>query len=230
MGLSAVVFTGGPQDFPLQRVLDDLGVGTDHGPGLVVAADSGLSGVRAAGLVPDLVVGDMDSVDPIDLRLAEEQGAKLWRFPADKDATDLELALEVVAGHQPESLTVVGSASGRMDHLVGWLRLVTSPVLHKTTVTAWMGDTLVLPIHRERAIAGQPGSVVSLVAQHGDAHGVSTVGLRWELTDQTLPSASTLGISNEFCQPEARISVGEGTVAAIIPNTGHQTTEGEMSR
>ncbi len=237
MGLSAVVFTGGPQDFRLQSVLDALG----PDPDLIVAADSGLAAVFAAGLVPHLVVGDMDSVEGADLERAEREGAEIRRYPADKDATDLEIALEAVVAEGPDRLAVVGSASGRMDHLLGWLRLVTSPALAEVTVTAWMGDTLVLPIFGQRGFQGEPGSTVSLVAQHGDAHGVSTTGLRWELSEQSLPSASTLGISNEFRLAEAQVSVSDGVVAAIIPepaapsqpikpaNQASQSNEGAVS-
>src|SRR5262245_39959523 len=87
------------------------------GPGpLVVAADSGLEGAAVLGLVPAVVVGDMDSVDPDALAAAEAAGARIERHPAAKDATDLDLALDVALAAGADRVVVVTGTGDRLDH------------------------------------------------------------------------------------------------------------------
>ena len=89
----AVVFAGGdPLPEEVRRLLPR--------DALVVAADSGLDLARRLGVPVDLVVGDFDSVDPAGLAAAAAAGSVLERHPVDKDATDLELALDAVLRRQ----------------------------------------------------------------------------------------------------------------------------------
>lgn len=89
---------------------------------VVVAADSGLDRLAAAGVAAHHVVGDLDSVHADVLATARAGGATVAKGPADKDATDIELALLVVARELApatgiDRLVVVGGGGGRLDHL-----------------------------------------------------------------------------------------------------------------
>ncbi len=90
---TVLVLSGGPTTGAVAPVLphaEDLGV--IHA---VIAADSGLHLTTALEVAADVVVGDMDSVDPHLLAIAERNGTEVRRFPADKDSSDFELAMEV---------------------------------------------------------------------------------------------------------------------------------------
>jgi len=220
---TTVVFSSGPFSSDLaRRAL------RGHVPDRVVVADGGLATCVAAGLTADVVVGDMDSVDPIQLAAAERSGAQIMRHPQDKDATDLELALELALDPAPDRLVVVGSASGRLDHLLAWAVLVGSPRLADLVVEAWMGDTCVLPVHAgaPRRVLGSRGGVVTLLALHGPATGVHTDGLRWPLGGEVLEPGSTRGVSNQFTDTEARVAVGSGVVTVVVPDADGQKSDG----
>ncbi|MFO7531157.1 MAG: hypothetical protein R6W93_01760, partial [Candidatus Limnocylindrales bacterium] len=60
---------------------------------LLIAADGGAAHVLAAGLVPDVVVGDFDSLADADRARLEELGVELRVAPRDKDQSDMELCL-----------------------------------------------------------------------------------------------------------------------------------------
>src|SRR5450432_2459847 len=83
---------------------------------LVIAADSGLSHAQELGLSVDLVVGDLDSVDDAELAAAVAAGAEIERHPPEKDATDLELALDAACTRRATHITIVGGHGGRLDH------------------------------------------------------------------------------------------------------------------
>lgn len=183
----------------------------------VIAADSGLHHAEALGLAVDLVVGDMDSVDPALLDDAVRDGSSIQRHPADKDHTDLELAFEAALAMRPERILVVGSHTGRLDHLLGSIGLLAAAAEHVDEILWNDGHTIVTactPRHPS-VIAGKPGDRLSLVPAGTDVTGVTTDGLRWSLTGDTLAAGSTRGVSNVMDTPTASVTVERGTLLIV---------------
>jgi thiamine pyrophosphokinase len=212
---TVVVLSGGPGPAPGAVPLELAG--SVRAPELVVAADGGLHLADLLGLPVDVVVGDMDSVDPERLALAEAAGATVLRHPADKDATDLELALAVGVAARPDRVVVVGSAGGRLDHLLGVVAVLASGRWAAVEVDAWLGVALVHVVRGRRSFFGVPGETVSLLAHGGPATGVTTTGLRWALDAGVLDPGSALGVSNVLVAEAAQIEVGEGCVVVVRP-------------
>lgn len=186
-------------------------------PDLVIAADSGLSVSQVIGLTVDLVVGDLDSVDQQLLADARLDGVRIERYPVDKDQTDLAIALDAVAAAGPARVTLVGGHGGRLDHLLGNLVLLAAPAYRSLEIRALLGPAVVTIARGRREITGLPGELVSLIAMHGPAHGVSTDGLRFALSDASLPAGSSLGVSNTMTAERATVDVREGVVAVVQP-------------
>lgn len=193
---------------------------------VVVAADSGLD--RLTGVLrADHVVGDLDSVSDAALRHAQVRGTEVHRHPADKDATDIELALDLISGHVvPEtgirSLLVVGGGAGRLDHLLADVLLLTSPPLAALEVTARFGEATVTVVRpgAGRTLVGRPGEQVSLLPVHGAADGVTTTGLRWPLVDAHLAPGTTRAMSNELTSTApAEVRIASGVLAAVQPGS-----------
>jgi len=186
-------------------------------PDLVVAVDSGLHLAELYSWPVDRVVGDMDSVDPALLARAERRGATVDRHPVDKDATDLELALDGLLGTDIDSVVVIGSPGGRLDHLMGGILTLCAPRYAPLSLRAWLGPTLVVPVRQRERIEARVGATVSLIAVHGPALGVRTEGLRWALTGERLEPGSSRGLSNEMAAEAAEVSVDDGCVAVVLP-------------
>ncbi len=181
----------------------------------VIAADSGLEQAAGLGLHVDVVVGDMDSVDPDLLAAAEAAGAEVHRHPPDKDATDLELALDAAAARGAARVIVLGGTGGRLDHLLANALLIGSP-RYATMAVEWLaGPHRVTAVHDATRIAGAPGDLVTLLPVGGAAHGVRTDGLRWRLEGETLEAGSSRGVSNVLTEPVAKVRVEEGTLLAV---------------
>lgn len=185
----------------------------------VVAADGGVDHALALGLRVDVAIGDFDSVTPAGLAAAEASGASVERHPAEKDATDLELALDAAAAFEPRRVLVVGVAGGRLDHLLAGLLLLGAERYAHVEVDAIAGAALVHVIRGERVLEGEPGELVSLLPLGGDAVGVTTDGLRYPLAGETLSAGSSRGVSNEFAAAPARVRVAGGVVLAVRPGT-----------
>jgi thiamine pyrophosphokinase len=185
---------------------------------LVIAADGGLAQAEALGRRVDVVVGDMDSVAPKTLERARDAGAEIERHPRDKDATDLQLALDRAVAAGCDRVIVVGGDGGRLDHLLGNALVLIRDAYKSVAVEWWTRHdraTVVRSGRRPVAISGTRGDLVSLLPLAGPAQGVSTTGLRWALDDEDLEPGTTRGISNELTGPQATVSVRSGTVLAV---------------
>ncbi len=195
----------------------DLGVELPPRDGVVViAADSGYDAAMAAGLDVDVLVGDLDSLSPAAAEHAASHGVVVAQHPADKDNTDLDLALRSAVGRGAMVIDLYGGEGGRLDHLLGGALLLTSDAFPGTRIRWHVagGTVHVVRPYVSAAIHGSPGDIVSILAPHG-ARGVTATGLRWSLEDADLASGSSLGISNEVVSPLCSVSVGEGTLLVI---------------
>jgi thiamine pyrophosphokinase len=206
-----VVVTGGPPPDPASALAVPLGA-------RVIAADEGLEHAVALGLEVSVAVGDFDSVSPATLAAAEAAGVRVERHPAEKDATDLELALDLaVALGARRVLVLAGDGAGRLDHLLGTLLLLGSPRYESVEMDALVGSTRVHVVRGERELRGTAGDLVTLLALHGPAGGVRTQGLAYPLRGETLEPGSTRGVSNLLVSDTARVTVERGVVLVLRP-------------
>jgi len=193
---------------------------------VVIAADSGLAAAATLHLDVDRVVGDMDSVDATALGAAQEAGAVIERHPADKDRTDLAIALDAALEHAPQRIVVVGGHGGRLDHLLANALLLASPEYGDVEVVAHMGGATVTVVRASAAAAdlsGVPGELVSLLPAHGPARGVTTTGLRFALDREDLLPGSSRGVSNVFTATHATVHVDGGLLLAVQPHASART-------
>ena len=191
---------------------------------LVIAADSGVDGALGAGLRPDVVVGDLDSISPAGLAWAEQHGVTVESHPTDKDFTDTALALHCAAARGGTALTLVApdgdDPAHRLDHMLGVIAALGDPVLAGfESVTAHLGRAVLHVVHPGRAIAlhHPAGTVFSLIAAHGACRGVELVGAQWPLHEAELPAATTRGVSNTVVSPPVTASVGDGVLTIVVP-------------
>jgi thiamine pyrophosphokinase len=183
----------------------------------VVAADGGLDRALALGLAVDVVIGDLDSVSDAALAAAEAAGTRVVRHPAAKDASDLELALDEAIALGARRVLVIASANGRLDHLLASLELLAADRYAELELDAAVGDALVHVIRGRRVLEGAPGDLVSLIPVAGPVEGVTTSGLEYPLSGETLAPGTTRGVSNVFVDAVARVEIATGVLLAIRP-------------
>ena len=183
----------------------------------VIAADSGLVHAAPWGLVVDVVVGDLDSVDRAELDAAVRAGAHVDEHPAEKDETDFELALASARDRGARRVLVIGGAGRRLDHLLGNLLLLGSDAWAELEVQARIGPAHVWVVRHEAVITGAPGDLLTLLPVGGPAHGVETTGLRYPLHSETLIAGTPRGVSNELLDHQATVRLTDGVLLAIHP-------------
>ncbi len=181
----------------------------------IVAADGGTTHALACGVRPQLVIGDLDSL-PAGLKteLAAE-GAAFITHPADKDWTDLELALLYVAANGAVEVLVVAALGGRLDQTLANVLLLARPELARLQVRITDGRETAWLVRDETTVHGTAGERVSLIPLGGDAVDVHTAGLAWPLRGETLRLGEARGVSNEMTGSLARVQIGEGLLLCV---------------
>ena len=185
---------------------------------LVIAADGGAISIVAAERQIDRLIGDLDSIDSGLVDRLAAAGTEIERHPVDKEASDTELAVRSALGAGATGMVLLGAIGGdRLDHELANLLMLTDPLLAAIDVRAVHGPTVVRPLRggERLELVGRAGDLVTLLAIGGDAHGVSTAGLRWALDAATLPLGGSRGLSNEVIAAGAWIASGRGTLLVV---------------
>ena len=209
---TVVVATGSA---PFDRVAVDAVIGADR----IVAADGGLDHARAAGLVPDVLVGDLDSVSVAGLDWAMAN-IPVERHPANKSATDTELALASAAAMRPQRVVLVAGRGDRLDHAIAALgALGAASLADVPVVEGWWGSDQLFVGRPGRPVnvARPSGTTFSVLALHGPCRGVTITGSRWPLVEADVAPMVGLGVSNEVLDPPCRVDVAAGVVTVIVP-------------
>lgn len=183
----------------------------------IIGADGGAARALAWGLLPDLVIGDMDSLPERARSILVAEGCRFIEHPRAKDETDLELALLYAVQEGAQEIVVLGALGGRLDHTLANLLLLALPSLAGISVRIAEGNQQALLARSGETVelVGTPGDLVSLVPLGGDACGVTTRGLEWALEEDTLRFGSSRGVSNEMTSGRAGIQVGEGLLLVV---------------
>lgn len=178
----------------------------------VIAVDGGLTFLEEAGIAPDLIIGDFDTLGYC------PEGPNVIRLDTAKDDTDTLAALREGIRRGYSMFHLYCGTGGRIDHTIANLQLLAflaqdgrQGFLHEgeTVLTAITDGTLYLP--------PREGGYLSVFACSEQAEGVFLRGLKYELEDACLTNTFPLGTSNEFMGPAGSISVRKGTLLIVLP-------------
>ncbi len=185
---------------------------------LVVAADGGANSLDRIGRRPDLLVGDLDSIEASLVESLGASGMPIERHPADKEASDTELAVTSALAAGATEVVILGAVGGdRLDHELANLLLLADPALAGRDVRADRGRSTVRAVHAagRLELRGGAGDLVTLLPVGGDVSGITTGGLRWQLTDAVLAMGRARGLSNEVVHPPASVRIERGTLLVV---------------
>jgi len=188
----------------------------DWSDAIVIAADGGYLHAETLGLELHTIVGDLDSISKKTRIGFFEQGIRIQSSPAEKDETDLELALLHTASLGVDKILVLGAIGGRLDMTISNLLLMTLPKLAKVQVEMWVATQtawIIRPPGDE--VQGHPGDTLSLIPLAGTAKGITTSHLAYPLTNEQLRAGLSRGLSNVLTDPTASVELQEGFLLAI---------------
>jgi thiamine pyrophosphokinase len=206
----AAIFLNGSPDSP--ELLQHAAVRAD----LVVAADGGARYALEAGVVPDLVVGDMDSLGEDLAREVARRGASLERHPVRKDKMDGHLAVLAARERGATAADLLCAVGGRLGAIFAVMQILLAAerIGLRSTVMADRGRMFVIE-EGSRTVEGAPQDSISIFPLTGPAASVTLEGMEYPLENAGLEPGDTLGFHNELLGREARVSVGEGALLVV---------------
>jgi thiamine pyrophosphokinase len=215
-----VVISGGPNLYDEEILLEIL---PDD---FIICADGGANHAKRMGLIPDKIIGDMDSIDDETLVWAKDNLVLMEIFPPEKDFTDSELCLMDIPSGVP--VLMVLPLRGRFDHVLSNMMLAGKIAGEGRNLTLTDGRTWIYPIkgptsfiidyHQWKDSEEIKELSVSLLPLFGPVENVTTWGLVYPLKNQTLIPGSSFSVSNRIAIPdaEAGLSLSSGILAVII--------------
>ncbi len=176
----------------------------------LIAVDGGCNTCQYLQLQPDLIIGDMDSVDQTTLNHYSQ--VPQIRFPREKDVTDLDLAVSHAFAKGAKNVTIFGGLGKRIDHTLSNLILMTR---YPEKVTLETEEERLVAIHEKIELSCYIGQTISLIPMNGPVTGISTEGLKWPLIEGKLDK-QFIGISNEAIQEHVKIRVKQGDLLCVV--------------
>lgn len=186
-----------------------------HQGDIVIAVDGGYAHIQHLGLLPAMLIGDLDSIDPVEIQTAEQNGVKVIRFPTKKDQTDFELALDEVLRMGGSRVFIHAGLGGRLDHTLTNLAVMSSERYLGLGLVLLHGNQTIQFVRQSLTLTGKSGDLVSLIPWQGPVTGVRTVGLDYPLQDETLFPDQSRGVSNLMTGSEALVSIQSGVLLCI---------------
>ncbi len=185
------------------------------GSGLIISVDGGAAHLRKLKIKPDIMVGDFDSIKKDDFDYFKGLSVEIMEFPAKKDKTDTEIAVELAIEKGFNNIVFVGGTGSRLDHSLANILILKK--LLKSGVKGTIADkhneiTLIdssIEIKKEKDVK------ITLLSLTDKTEGVTTKGLLYALNNATLELGSSWGISNEFTEESAGITIKSGLLLVI---------------
>ncbi len=177
---------------------------------LVVAADGGANMSREYGILPHLVVGDLDSIAPLTRRAF---ATVEFKHSARQDNTDLEKALDVLVERGVTKVVLLAATGKRLDHTLGNLSVIWR-YTHMMELLIGGDDWIALPVGTERRLRAQTGTIVSLIP-FGPCSGITLSGLQYPLTNASM-KVGEIGLSNVVRKSPFTVRVKNGNMLMIV--------------
>lgn len=182
---------------------------------LIICCDGGARHLQKLGIKPDVIIGDMDSIGSAQLENYKSKGVKVIQYPAGKDFTDTELALDYALKLKSVAIYIWGALGGRIDHTLANLYLLRKgkEAGIKTCLIDEYGEAF-LP-QGEVVFTDAVGCTVSLLTLSPKVEGITLSGFTYPLNNESLSMGETRGLSNYIKESPACINYLSGELLVI---------------
>ncbi|MEQ8200318.1 MAG: thiamine diphosphokinase [Syntrophomonadaceae bacterium] len=181
----------------------------------ILCADGGANYAFRLGIIPDSVIGDLDSVRPEVRKYFTAQGVEFIQYPVRKDLTDLQLAMDLARERGADQMVLLGALGKRLDHTLHNLYAGIELVRQGVRLSHYTPECRVYLVGDELVIEGTAGDIVSLIALTDRVEGASVDGFEYSLKEPVLLSDKPYAVSNVLAGPRGVIRLRSGILAVF---------------
>jgi thiamine pyrophosphokinase len=184
----------------------------------VICADGGANWARTFGIIPNKVIGDMDSISEDERSYWEKMGASFCLSPPEKDFTDTYLALDIARQEGGGDIAIWGGTGSRLDHTLANIFSAARFTDEGMNIRFESPTATIYLVKDSLLLKGQIGDTVSVLAIGGRATGVSLAGFKYPLEDAVVETDKPIGVSNIITGDEPLVQVTSGILAVFHHN------------
>lgn len=214
--MKAIIVSGGfiPIDFLIYQIKNK-----NADADLIICADSGADALFAAEILPNVLLGDFDSINKEVFDFYVQQGIKTVRFNTNKDVTDTHIAIKYAINQGADRVIILGALGDRIDHTLSNIFLLESylHLAHCKIIDAKNRIELISD-GTKRVYSNKHYKYISLIPVSKKVVGVTTDGFKYKLTNATLHRSDSFGVSNEILQTYGTVAIRKGLLAIIQAN------------
>lgn len=187
----------------------------DFSPDKIIAVDSGANALYEYNSVPDVLIGDFDSIDQ-NVLAHFETSLEVFRSPIEKDETDTELAILKAIDLNASDIVVLGGTGSRLDHTLGNIFLLKKVLGYDVPCVLVDDNQEISLIKNKKEFVSMQGKTVSLISLAEKTTDIRTEGFYYPLHGEVLRFGETRGISNIINKEYASVKIGKGELLIIV--------------
>ncbi len=180
----------------------------------IICSDGGLEHCHKINVTPNLIVGDFDSVSSNVLQDYIDKNIKVITLLPEKDFTDMEVAVDLALEKNCTEINIFGGIGSRFDHSFGNLHILIK-LAKKNIKAKLINEKNVVLVSNKLIKIKKEKKYISLIPLTENTI-VSTIGLKYQLLNESIYFGETRGISNEFDKEECEIDVKSGLVCIVL--------------
>lgn len=188
----------------------------------IIAADRGAEYCLDAGIIPHLVIGDMDSLDGAILHRLEASGVECRRFSPDKDRTDTEIALQEALRSGARQVEILGAIGDRLDHTMANVHLLLKAFRHGVPALIITDFQQIFLVGSRATLEQSQGFTVSFLPLTEKVEGIVLDGFAYGLDNGVMEIGTPYGVSNVVRKRLAIVTVKEGILLAVLTMDGYR--------
>lgn len=211
--MNTLIISGGNIDLELlQNYYSNNSIQT------IIAVDKGLESLHKLKIIPNHIVGDLDSVDINILEnYINNPDIKIHKYMPEKDYTDTDIALNLAIELQSSNITIIGAIGTRLDHTLANVHILTKALKSNIPCQLIDSNNKIYLIDKQITLEKSKvyGKYISLLPLTSSVRGLTLKGFKYPLDDYTLTIGKSLGISNEITENIATIDLQDGILIVI---------------
>jgi len=184
-------------------------------PAGIICADGGARHLYGIGLVADVIIGDLDSLNAEIQHYFEERGSRIIKHPEAKNKTDTQLALDYAVRMAPDEIYIFGACGTRIDHTLANLSLLVSGLQNNIPIKLIDEWCEVFIVTGKYIIEGNAGQTVSLLPFSDRVTGITLHGFEYPLENGVMEAGNPYGVSNRLNSTTGIITIGSGRLLVI---------------
>ena len=207
--MRALIVSGGKA--PSEELLREYLMGAE----IVIGADKGCEALLKHNIVPTYILGDFDSASKETISKLEEMGVCKFKYKAEKDYTDTELAFNLALDKGASEIIMLGVTGTRYDHTLGNIGLLLKALNLNINAKIVDENNIIYLINKNIILNGKPGDIISLQAYFQTVKSLTIKGAKYELNKYDLKIGESITTSNEFVDKAIEISFEDGILMVL---------------